>query len=113
MSAFERFWVSAIGCCTNHGQLEETVNGAIRARAYGEQARWAYVQRLNQLHTEEVVRLDERIKVLREVRNSVAKAERGSHDPYLWGYGTMLVRKYLTWKLAEARRAAGVEPPRG
>ncbi len=113
MSAFERFWVSAIGCCTNHGQLEETVNGAIRARAYGEQARWAYVQRLNQLHTEEVIRLDERIKVLREVRNAVAAAEREAHDPYLWGYGTMLVRKYLTWKLAEARRAAGLEPPRG
>lgn len=112
MSAFERFWVSAIGLCTNHGQLEETVNGAIRARAYGEQARWAYVQRLNQLHTEEVIRLDERIKVLREVRNTVAKAA-DTADPYGEGFGLWSAQKYLTWKLAEARRAAGVEPPRG
>lgn len=111
MSAFELVWVGAIGRCTNHTQLEETINGAIRARAYGEQARWAYVQRLNQLHTEEVIRLDERIKVLREVRNAVAAADRGASDPYLWGYGAMLVQKYLTWKLAEARREAGIEDP--
>lgn len=108
---FEPVWVATIGQCTNHTQLEEVVNGAIRARAYGPAARQAYADRLNALAREEMIRLDERIKVLREIRNVVAAADRGASDPYLWGYGAMLVRKYLTWMLAEARRAAGVEDP--
>lgn len=108
---FEPVWVAAIGQCTSHTQLEEVVNSAIRTRAYGPAARQAYADRLNYLATEEMIRLDERIKVLREVRNAVAAADRGASDSYLWGYGAREVRKYLTWMLAEARRVAGVEDP--
>lgn len=112
VSTFEQVWCHMMRNCTNHQQLEEAVQGAIRANAYGDVARWTYVQQLNRLASEDAIRLDERIRVLREVRNAVAAAEREAHDPYLWGYGVMLVRKYLTWMLAEARRAAGQEPPR-
>lgn len=110
---FESVWVVAIGRALNHGQLEDAVNGAIRARAYGPAARQAYVDRLNYLATEEAVRLDERIKVLRDVRNAVAKADAAVpfSQAYDWGYGASDVRKYLTWKLAEARREAGIEDP--
>jgi len=62
---------------------------------------------------EEAIRLDERVRVLREVRNTAAK---DYHDAplgevYYWvGVGKVL--DYLSWKLGEARRAAGLEPPR-
>ena len=57
------------------------------------------------------VRADERVRVLREVRNAVAKAA-DLADPYADGFGLWLAQKFLTWKLGEARRAAGLEPPR-
>lgn len=99
--------------CTNHQQLEETVQGAIRAGHYGDVARHVYVQQLNRLAAEDAIRLDERIRVLREVRNAVAKADAAVpfSQAYDWGHGASDVRKYLTWKLAEARREAGIEDP--
>jgi hypothetical protein len=68
----------------------------------------------------DAVRADERVRVLREVRNAAAAADRrcsalpGTRkgDPWLWGYGASKVVAFLSWKLGEARRAAGLEPPR-
>jgi hypothetical protein len=62
---------------------------------------------------EEAIRLDERVRVLREVRNTAAKAYRDAplaNVQHWVGIGQVV--DYLSWKLGEARRAAGLEPPR-
>lgn len=61
---------------------------------------------------EAVIRADERLKVLREVRNTVARADRNTDDPYGWGYDGMYIVLYLSWLLGEQRRTMGLEPPR-
>lgn len=103
-------WLKQLAECKSHMAVTKLAARAYRDGAVNARLAAAIEQR-HALITVRVVRVS-RVHTLREVRNAVANAERGSHDPYLWGYGTMLVRKYLTWKLAEARRAAGLEPPR-
>jgi hypothetical protein len=53
---------------------------------------------------EVAVRLDERVKVLREARNLASRMDQdGANDPYLWGFGARKVVGALTRLLAEAR----------
>lgn len=71
----------------------------------------AYRARRDELGTEDCIRADERLRVLREVRNAVAR-EALTADPYADGFGLMRAREYLTWLLAEQRRTMGLEPPK-
>lgn len=80
----------------------------------------AYKARQAELRSEDAVRADERLKVLREVRNAAAQADDNcderpgrTGDPYGWGYGGSKIVAYLSWLLGEQRRAMGLEPPRG
>jgi hypothetical protein len=93
--------------------------GALRAQAWTARLRtpeWeaALNEKREQLRSEDAVRLDERIRVLREVRNKAARADAACHetpgkkgDPYSWGFGGSMIVAFLSWKLGEARRAAG------
>lgn len=53
---------------------------------------------------EAAIRLDERLKTLREVRKHASKMDHESDgDPYLWGYGGSKIVAYLTRTLAATR----------
>lgn len=57
---------------------------------------------------ERLIRMDERLRVLRQVRNVAANMDKDlNNDPYLWGYGAGQIVKHLNGKLREARFIAG------
>lgn len=59
---------------------------------------------------EQLIREDERLKVLREVRKAASDMDRNrANDPYLWGYGARNIVGMITKKLAEQRELMGIE----
>lgn len=104
------FWIGRIRSAETLEQLGAALAGARNDGQWSEAVHDAYRVRGAELRAEDAVRLDERIRVLREVRNAAAGADRRCDgDPYLWGYGASKIVAYLSWKLGEARRAAGVD----
>lgn len=58
---------------------------------------------------EALVRADERLKVLREVRRLAADMDHNpENDPYLWGYGARRIVAMLSQKLGQQRDAMGI-----
>lgn len=116
----EAIWLGRVNACTSRAELWMVSRRARKAGVCTEALQQAELDRWNYLGTEAAIRLDERIKVLREVRNAAAAANRRCEerpgregDPWLWGYGASKIVAYLSWKLGEARRAAGSEERKG
>lgn len=58
---------------------------------------------------EAAVRADERLKVLREVRNAASDMDKNpANDPYLWGYGARNIVGMLTKRVAAQRELMGI-----
>lgn len=102
------FWIGQIRSAGTLEQLGATMSNARHDGQWSELVYHAYLARAAELRSESAVRLDERIRVLREVRNDLAKSWRTA-DPYGEGTGLYSAEKFLSWKLGEARRAAGVD----
>lgn len=105
-------WAKQVEACTTHMQVTKMAVQVFQAGM----ANAALSALIEKRHAEistagaRVVR----VHVLREVRNTVAKAVRDAPlaHAYYWA-AVYPVVDYLSWKLGEARRAAGLEPPRG
>lgn len=58
---------------------------------------------------ETAIRADERLKVLREIRNAASDMDRNpGNDPYLWGYGARNIVSMITKRLAAQRESMGI-----
>lgn len=58
---------------------------------------------------ESAIRADERLKVLREIRNAASDMDRNpANDPYLWGYGARNIVSMITKRLAAQRESMGI-----
>lgn len=57
---------------------------------------------------EAAVRADERLEVLRRVRNAAARMDHDpDNDPYLWGYGAGMIVRMLNSLVKEERELQG------
>jgi hypothetical protein len=55
------------------------------------------------------IRADERLKVLRQIRNAASDMDRNpANDPVLWGYGARQIVSMITKRVAEQREAMGI-----
>lgn len=58
---------------------------------------------------ESAIRADERLKVLREIRNAASDMDRNpANDPYLWGYGARNIVSMITKRVAAQRESMGI-----
>lgn len=58
---------------------------------------------------EAAIRADERLKVLREIRNAASDMDRNpGNDPYLWGYGARNIVSMITKRVAAQRESMGI-----
>jgi len=59
---------------------------------------------------ERLVRADERLRVLREIRGAASDMDRNpANDPHLWGYGARNIVGMITKRLAEQRELMGIK----
>lgn len=81
-------------------------------RAEGDESDWTSggitVRSWAQLD-EDAIRADERLKVLREIRNAASDMDRNpANDPHLWGYGARNIVSMITKRVAAQRESMGV-----